>query len=170
MLSNLLHRAAKGAQNGEDLLSSILFRYAEVGSVHYWSEQHALKFTFTVRQNQEIFALQDILKPALETYHFLEGHSMRLFDLTCRNEEDVWAITVTRDVESMTQREVGLIVDLIKEKCKQHLLYDELSLPEDEQIIQEEMISHMLCSIHSDGLDKNVVALREEGRVLVFNS
>lgn len=170
MLSNLLLKDAGRVQDGVGLLSSILLRYAEVGSVHYWREQHALKFTFMIRQHQEVSSLQEILKPALEFFHQLEGQSMRVFDLACRSEENVCVITVTRDVDSMTQREVGLIVELIKGKYKKQLLYDELYLPEDEQIFQEEMITHMLYSIHSADLDKNVVALREEGRVLVFKS
>ena len=111
-----------------------------------------------------------MLSNLLEFFHQLEGQSMRVFDLACRSEENVCVITVTRDVDSMTQREVGLIVELIKGKYKKQLLYDELYLPEDEQIFQEEMITHMLYSIHSDDIDKNVVALREEGRVLVFKS
>ena len=170
MLSNLLHKDGGHVQEGVGLLSSILLRYAEVGAVHYCREQHALKFTFMVRQPQEVSSLQEILKPALEFYHQLEGQSMRIFDLVCRSEEDVCVITVTRDVDSMTQREVGLIVELIKQKYKKQLLYDELYLPEDEQIFQEEMITHMLYSIHSTDVVKNVVALREEGRVLVFKS
>jgi len=170
MLSNLLHKDAGSVQDGVGLLNSILLRYAEVGSVHYWREQHALKFTFVIRQHQDVSSLQEILKPALELFHQLEGQSMRVFDLTCRSEENVCVITVTRDVDSMTQREVGLIVELVKGKYKKQLFYDELYLHEDEQIFQEEMITHMLYSIHSDDMDKNVVALREEGRVLVFKN
>ncbi len=170
MLGNLLHKDSNHIQEGVGLLSSILMRYAEVGSVHYWCEQHALKFTFMVQHHQEVSSLQEILKPALEFFHQLEGKKMRIFDLTCQNEENVCVITITRDVDSMTQREVGLIVELLKGKYKKQLLYDELYLPEDEQIFQEEMITHLLYSIHSDDMDKNVVALREEGRVLVFRS
>jgi len=170
MLGNLLHKEVDRVQEGVGLLSSIVLRYAEVGSVHYWCEQHALKFTFMVQHHQEVSSLQEILRPALELFHQLEGQSMRTFDLACRSEENVCVITVTRDVESMTQREVGLIVELIKGKYNKQLLYDELHLPEDEQIFQEEMITHMLSSIHSDDIDKNVVALRAEGRVLVFKS
>jgi len=170
MLGNLLHKDAVYVQDGVGLLSSILLRYAEVGSVHYWREQHALKFTFIIQQPQEVSSLQEILKPALEFFHHLQGQSMRVFNLACRSEENVCVITVTRDVDSMTQREVGLIVELIKGKYQKQLLYDELYLPEDEQIYQEEMITHMLYTIHSDDIDKNVVALREEGRVLVFKS
>jgi len=170
MLSHLLHKDAGRTQDGIGLLSSILLRYAEVGSVHYWLEQHALKFTFMIQKHQEVSSLQEILKPALEFFHQLEGQTMRIFDVTCRSEENVCVMTVTRDVNSMTQREVGLIVDLIKGNYKKKLLYDELYLPQDEQIYQEEMISQMLSSIHSDDLGNNVVALREKGRVLVFKS
>jgi len=106
----------------------------------------------------------------LELFHQLEGQSMRIFDIACRSEENVCVITVTRDVDSMTQREVGLIVELLKRKYKKKLVYDEIYLPEEEQIFQEEMISHMLSSIQTREIDKNVVALREEGRVLVFKS
>ena len=123
-----------------------------------------------IRQHEEVSSLREFLKPALELFHQLEGQSMRVFDLACRSEENVCVITVTRDVDSMTQREVGLIVELIKARFKKQLIYDELYLLEDEQIFQEEMITHMLSSIHGDDINKNVVALREEGRVLVFKN
>ncbi|KJR45073.1 hypothetical protein UF75_4545 [Desulfosporosinus sp. I2] len=175
MFSNLYRdggRVQEGgrAQDGVGLLTSILLRYAEVGTVHYWCEQHALKFTFMLTKPQVDSSLQDMLKPAVEFFNQLEGRTMRVFDITYRNEEKVCVITVTRDVDSMTQREVGLIVELLKRKFHKQLLYEEMYLPEEEQIFQEEMISQMLYSIQSDTMKKNVVALREEGRVLVFKS
>ncbi|SDG89840.1 hypothetical protein [Desulfosporosinus hippei] len=157
-------------QDGVGLLTSILMRYNEVGSVHYWREEHALKFTFLVSQPQKVKSLQDLLAPALEFFHHLEGQKMRVFDVVCRSEESVCVITVTRDVDSMSQREVGLIVELIKKKYKLELIYDELYLPEDEQVYQEEKISQMLSSIQSNDINKNVLALREEGKVLVFKT
>lgn len=157
-------------QDGVGLLTSILLRYSEVGSVHYWREQHALKFTFMIARHVELSTFQEILKPALEFFHQLEGQKMRVFDISCRSEENVSVITVTRDVDSMTQREVGLIVELLKREYKQDLVYDEIYLPEDEQVLQEEMINHLLSSFQTDEINKNVVALREEGRVLVFKS
>ena len=158
------------AQDGVGLLTSILSRYAEVGSVHYWCEQQALKFTFMITHPQEASSIQNILKPAVEFFHQLEGRKMKVFDITCRSEENMCVITVTRDVDSMTQREVGLIVELLKRKYPKQLVYDEIYLPEEELIFQEDMISQMLYSIQNDNMDKNVVALREEGRVLVFKS
>ncbi|MDP4158345.1 MAG: hypothetical protein Q8911_01090 [Bacillota bacterium] len=157
-------------QDGVGLLTSILQRYSEVGSVQYWREQNALKFTFMTMRSQDVSSLHEILKPALEVFHKLEGTIMRIFDITGRCEENVCVITVIRDVDSMTQREVGLIVELLKREYKKKLLYEEINLPEDEQIFQEEMISHMLSSIQSRDINKNVVALRDEGRVLVFKN
>lgn len=169
MFSNLYKDGGR-VQDGVGLLNSILLRYAEVGSVHYWHEQHALKFTFMITQHQDVSLLQEILKPALEVFHQLEGQNMRIFDISCRSEERVCVITVTRDVDSMTQREVGLIVELLKREYKNKLVYDEMNLPEDELLFQEEMISHILSSIRIHDIEENVVALREEGRVLVFKS
>ncbi|MCB8817741.1 hypothetical protein [Desulfosporosinus shakirovi] len=157
-------------QDGVGLLTSILMRYTEVGSVHYWREQHALKFTFMVTQPQEVKSLREFLIPALEFFHQLEGMKMQVFDIASRSEEGVCVITITRDVDSMSQREVGLIVELLKRKFTKQLVYDEMYLPEDEQIYQEEMITQMLSSIQCNDINKNVVALREEGKVLVFKS
>lgn len=170
MLSNLKYKDGGRLQDGVGLLTSILMRYSEVGSVHYWREEHALKFTFMVTQEQDVKALQELLKPALEFFHQLEGQRMRIFDIACRSDEGFSVITITRDVDSMSQREVGLIVELLKRKYDHLLVYDEMYLPEDEQIYQEEMISQMLSSIQSNDINKNVVALREEGRVLVFKT
>lgn len=157
-------------QDGVGLLTSILLRYSEVGSVHYWREQHALKFTFMITRHAELSSIQEVLKPALGFFHQLEGQKIRVFDIACRSEENVCVITVTRDVDTMTQREVGLLVELLKREYKQDLVYDEIYLPEDEQVLQEEMINHLLSSFQTYDIDKNVVALREEGRVLVFKS
>jgi len=170
MLSNLKYKDGGRLQDGVGLLTSILMRYSEVGSVHYWREEHALKFTFMVTQEQDVKALQELLKPALEFFHQLEGQRMRIFDIACRCDEGFSVITITRDVDSMSQREVGLIVELLKRRYNHLLVYDEMYLPEDEQIYQEEMISQMLSSIQSNDINKNVVALREEGRVLVFKT
>ncbi|AET68968.1 hypothetical protein Desor_3479 [Desulfosporosinus orientis DSM 765] len=170
MLSNLNYYDSGYYQDGVGLLTSILMRYSEVGSVHYWREEHALKFTFMVEQIVDVTELYELLKPALEFFHKLEGLRMRLFDIKCRTEESICVVTITRDLSSMTQREVGLIVELLKGKYKKHMIFDELYLPKDEQIYQEEQISQMLTSIKTKDINKNIIALRDEGKVLVFKT
>lgn len=157
-------------QDGVGLLTSILMRYTEVGSVHYWREENALKFTFLIRGTQDVKNLNELMLSALEFYHHLEGRKMRVFDVVCKAEEFVSVITITRDVDSLTQREVGLIIDLLKKNYKDQLIYDDIYISEDERIFQEEKISQMLSSIQNINFNKNVLVLREEGKVLVFKT
>lgn len=167
MISGIFRDGGR-VQDGLSLLTSILMRYAEVGSVHYWREQHALKLIFVLNQYQDISSVNEILIPALEVFHQIEGQIMHIIEIDCRNEENICVITVTRDVESLSQSEVGLIVELLKREYEKHLIYDKTYLLEDELLFQEQLISQMLTSIQTHNIEENVVALREEGRVLVF--
>ncbi|WP_407308580.1 hypothetical protein [Desulfosporosinus sp. SB140] len=169
VFNNLPNDVRRGS-DGVDLLTSILMRYSELGAVHYWYEQHALKFTFMIKQQIDLASLEDILRPALEFYHHLEGQKIRVLEITCRNEENVSVLTIVRDLESVSQREVGLIVELLKRKFGKQLVYDETNLADEELAFQEEVISQMLTSIKFMDIQRNVIALRDEGRVLVFNN
>ena len=60
-------------------------------------------------------------------------------------------------------------MEIIKDELGDQLVTDENSLAEDEIILQEEVINHMLAAIRSNGTEKNITAVREDGRVLVFN-
>ncbi|MDI6812370.1 MAG: hypothetical protein QMC95_16400 [Desulfitobacteriaceae bacterium] len=167
---SLQYKNGGNVPEGVGLLISILLRYAEVGSVYYWPERQALKFTFMLMGEADIERLRNNLPLALEVYHQLEGHTMHDCEIGCRSEDNIHVLTIVRDVDSMTQNEVGLIVDFVKRECAEFLVCDEVNLPEDELQFQEELIDHMLANIHNNVMDKNVVAVREEGRVLVFRN
>ncbi|WP_308897695.1 hypothetical protein [Candidatus Desulfosporosinus nitrosoreducens] len=167
---NKLSKDLRLVSDGADLLTSILIRYSELGSVHYECEQHVLKFAFMIRQQKNLAPFEDILRPALELYHHLEGQTVRVFEITCRTEENVTVLTVVRDLESVRQREVGLMVELLRRKFEKELVYDEMNLDHEDLTYQEEIISQMLTSIKLMDIPRNVLALRDEGRVLVFNN
>ena len=156
--------------DGVGLLISILWRYPEVSTIHYWQEQHALKFTFMIMDIDDVSGLQVKLPEALSVFHKLENRKMLNFNIEFRQEERICVLTVTRDVDSMTQSEVGLIVELVKLEFANSLIIDQSDLPEDEIIFQEELIGQMLAKILSSDIDKNVIAVREEGKVLVFKA
>ena len=166
---NLQYKDGGYVPEGAGLLISILLRYPEVGSIYYWQEKHALQFTFLIKDEADN-SMEQSLRPALEVFHDLEGMEMEVCAIEMRQEEQVAILTITRDVNSMTRSEVGLIVELVKRKFSNHLVYDESNLPEDELMFQEELIGHMLATISTDAIDKNVVAVREEGRVIVFKN
>lgn len=166
---NLQYKDGGYVPEGAGLLISILLRYPEVGSIYYWQERHALQFTFLIKDTaDDSFELS--LRPALEVFHDLEGSAMEVCAIEIRQEEQVAILTITRDVNSMIRSEVGLIVEMVKRKFTNRLVYEESNLPEDELMFQEELIGHMLATITTDAIDKNVVAVREEGRVMVFKN
>lgn len=156
---------------GVELLISIMLRYPEMGSVRYVPKSQAIKFNFMFRCGDvPIELIRENLPLALEMFHKLENRVMTLCKIECQCEEGIGNLFITRDVESMTQNEVGLIVELIKNRVGSSLIYDEAELPEEELLYQEEIISHMLDSIRNLVIDKNVIAVREEGRVLLFRN
>lgn len=59
-------------------------------------------------------------------------------------------------------------MDLVKGSSTQELVYDEMDLMEDELEFQEEIIEQILEQLQESELDKNLVAVREDGRVLVY--
>lgn len=167
---NMQYKDGGRVPEGVGLLISILLRYVEVGSVYYLQERHSLKFTFMIMGDADVSLLKEKLPKALEVFHGLEGRTMRCCEVECRSDEGIHALTIIRDVNSMTQNEVGLIVEFVKREFNDFLVCDDMNLPEDELEFQEELIGHMLANLTKYDLDKNVVAVREEGRVLVFKS
>lgn len=150
------------------LLISILVRYPEVCSVRYLQDQHALIFQFLLFASSQVGCLPEKLQDAIDVFHELESRPMKLCKAEGKHEEDFYRLTITRDVESMNQAEVGLIVDLVKGSSSQELVYDEMEIQEEELEFQEEIIDQILEQLQKSELDKNLVAVREEGRVLVY--
>ena len=150
------------------LLVSILLRYPEVGTISCSQKQQALVLKFLVAKDCEYEGLKCKLTQALEMFHKIEGRKMKLLSIE-RYQRDLDLLVITRDLGSITQNEVNLIVEIIKKELGKQLIIDESSLLEEEIVFQEEVINHMLAAIRSNGTEKNITALREDGRVLVFN-
>ncbi len=154
---------------GTGLLVSILLRYPEVGTISCSQKQQTLILKFLVAKDCAFEQLQNKLTQALEMFHKLEGRTMRLFKIE-KHEQELDLIVVTRDLHSITKNEINLIVELMKNNIGKQLIKDEGDLPEEEIVLQEEVINHMLAALRTNGTDKSFTAVREDGRVLVFNS
>ncbi|KUO66591.1 MAG: hypothetical protein APF84_17355 [Gracilibacter sp. BRH_c7a] len=150
------------------LLVSILLRYPEVGTISCCQKQQALILKFLVTKDCKFEGLKTKLTQALEMFHKIEGRKMRLFSIE-KQEQELDLLVITRDLGSITQNEMNLIVEIIKNDLEKQLIVDDSNLMEEEIVFQEETINHMLAAIRSNGTEKNITALRDDGRVLVFN-
>jgi len=153
---------------GTGLLISILLRYPEVGTISCCQEQQSLIMKFLVAKDCAFEVLQNKLTQALELFHKIQGRKMQLLRIE-KHEQELDLIVITRDLFTITQSEINLIVELIKSTVGKQLIKDENDLPEEEISLQEEVINHMLAAIRTNGTDKSFTAVREDGRVLVFN-
>lgn len=150
------------------LLVSILLRYPEVGTISCSQEQQALVIKFLTEKNCKFELLKKKLIQALELFNKIEGRKMRLCQIE-KHEQEVSLLVIKRDLDTITQSEMNLIVEIIKTELGKQLIIDETDLPEDEIVFQEEVINHMLSALRSNGTERSVTAVREDGRVLVFN-
>lgn len=167
---NFQYKDGSDVPEGVGLLISILVRYPEVCSVRYLKQEHALKFRFLLQVPENGEKLTKKIREALEVFHRFEGNTMQLCEVEQKPEDRLSLLMITRDVGSMSQREVGLIVDLVKAEWSKQLIFEEAELSEDELIFQEEVIGQILQSFRESSLDKGFIAVREEGRVLVYKN
>ncbi|MFZ5646282.1 MAG: hypothetical protein ACOY30_01540 [Bacillota bacterium] len=155
------------------LLISILVRYPEVATINFDPVKKALKFTFIASKilgAAEMDSIRRILLESIEALNKLDGKTARM-SLVDRQDCDPYTmIEIQRDVETLVQEEIALIVALFQQYFENCLITDEgHSLYGDELLAQEEVIERMLESVRGFAGNRMLFAYREEGRVLVFN-
>ncbi|MEW5952989.1 MAG: hypothetical protein AB1815_04420 [Bacillota bacterium] len=168
-----LQRKKEDVTDSVGLLISILVRYPEVATINYEPEKQILKFNFiSVREikEKEIKKISSLVLDSIEVFNFLEGRQTGVVALNYQVSEQLTLIEVQRDMDTLVQEEISLIVDLFRQHLQPSLVTEiNESLIEEDMLIQEEIIDHMLESVRERAEEKYLYAFREEGRVLVFN-
>jgi hypothetical protein len=166
-------REDREIEKGVTLLASILVRYPEVSTVNLDSKFRILKLTFILKgpvPSDRIKAFETKLRDSLDAYsHIIEEKASPLCVKTVEFE-DITILELERDVESLTQEELSLIIGLL------HLEFQELivaeytaHLSEEDMFLQDEIIESMLEDIRGAKTGRNLVGYKDDGRVLVFN-
>lgn len=155
-----------------DFFISIMLRYPEIATVKYDPDRCKVKFTFILSEivnSLEQNKFKDILVKSLETYYQLEGKRFPEIDLAITNCDQITLIEISRDIQSLYPNEIGIMVALFRESFGKIAVVDSFAVVEDDLPYREEIIRHTLESLKKDQLENRLIALREEGRVLVFN-
>ena len=159
--------------NGISLLISILVRYPEIGTINFNPRNHTLKFIFLITEvlpDPEFAKFKAKVILSLETLCYLENRPAATVNLAKSVFEGITQIEVIRDVTSLTREEISLIIQLFRQEFPRNLVSDQNdNLLEEDLQVQEELIENMLEDLRVASNDKNFIAFREEGRVLVFN-
>lgn len=167
------YKGKEDLTNSISLLISILIRYPEVAKINFDPENHVLKFTFMyagVLSDTEIDELKHNILSSIEVYNTLECKYPQVVNLDYKISDNLTMIEIQRDVDTLVQEEIALMVELFRQSIHKSLITEESDqLVDEDLMVQEELIEHMLESIKTKSENKRLYAFREEGRVLVFN-
>ncbi|MCD5406572.1 MAG: hypothetical protein LRZ99_02630 [Desulfotomaculum sp.] len=169
------YKSSEDPTNAVNLLISILIRYPEVSTINFDSHRKKLKFHFLFTQilkEDELAALFELLKNSIEVYNILKEEKVKIVQITNQMIADFTMIKIERDVDTLTQGEIALII-----QCLKQFIDQDITLDDEEEVIyeledlqrQEELIAAMLENVKYYQEDKSLFAFREEGRVFVFN-
>lgn len=155
------------------LFVSILVRYPEVASVTYRRETHSLRLSVLVKSalpDERVSALRDAVHKSVLAYSRLVGRELRLFGFEVKSKLGVSVVEMSRDIDSLTKSELSMVLTVIRQYFGEELVVDQIPHVESEDLaVQEELIEEMLDDLRDSRQQPNLIAFREEGRVLVFN-
>ncbi len=110
------------------------------------------------------------MQQSLDAYYFLIGKDVEVCSFSFQTLEYFTTLEFQRDVLTLTQKEIALIIALLKEQFGDDLIADEDDdLMVDDLSLHEELIGRMLEHTKKTSANSRLIALRDEGRVLVFN-
>ncbi len=161
------------AYDGVGLLISILVRYPEVSTINFDPEHQILKFKFIALKTsseEEMSSLKQQMLDCIEVFNSLQGKQVRLGKVSHQHFDNYTMIEIKRDVETLVREEIDLMVALFRQNLENSLVQDDSgNYYEEDIIMQEEIIDHMLEVVKDCAVEKKLFAFREEGKVLVFN-
>lgn len=169
----LKYRNGSDVSDSIGLLISILVRYPEIATINLEPDAQVLKLTFILSElvdedTQQSFS--DRIRSSLDVYNYLEGKNPTTTTISFSDHEKLTFLEVRRDVHSLSQDEISLIISLVRDEFEQIMVKEENeNLLEEDLLVQEELIGHMLENLRDCTQEKKLIAFREEGRVLVFN-
>ena len=158
------------------LLISILVRFPQIGTVKIDSKKQVLWLNFMLAQSvptDEIEKFQQQIMDTLGAYQHITGQTPTVFQIETKQPyEKFCLLSIGRDLASLTRGELSLIITLLSEHFKDRILLDESDfVPDmvDEFGFPDDFIDSMLENVKFSRTPKNLTALRENGRVLVFS-
>ncbi|MCK4257746.1 MAG: hypothetical protein KAX49_02145 [Halanaerobiales bacterium] len=170
MVKNLPIR--EGVNDSIELMISILLRYPEIITVKTDPKTKEIIFSFLVKKKftqGEFFAIQKRLLSNLETFLFLQNKESSSIEIQLISYEDYTLVEIVRDFQSISQREISLIIQLIQNEFDTYLLTEYSHDHDiDDTEFQDEMIENLLDQLQFQN-HEDLIGFREADKVMVFH-
>ncbi|HHY40714.1 MAG TPA: hypothetical protein GX502_05625 [Syntrophaceticus sp.] len=154
-----------------NLLTSILIHYPEIATINLDPKDRVIKFSFYLKNiNIELEEIEKYMQQALQAYYYLEDITSEVNAFTFEQLDNFTIMEFCRDINSLSQKEISLVIALLKDQFGASLISDEdEDLNVDNQTLHEELISYMLENAKMSRTNIELIALRDEGKVVVYN-
>jgi len=155
------------------MLIGALVRYPEVGAVKYDPRQQTIRLSLLATgtlTDEEFSRLRERLADTVGVYNMLDQRRPVVLEIDRESFGELTAITITRDAPTLTPAEVWTIVEFCRDWFGGRLVAEPLDFAgEDEMAAQDEMIEEVLADLETGRAGRDLIAIREEGRVMVFS-
>lgn len=161
-----------GSTRGLGTLIAVLMRYPEVSSVQYNPEAKNIQVTFVIRGAIAAPVWERVWDSAvssLTAYRQMTKRPLAIVELTRDVSSDVTTIELVRDTQTVSVEEIGILIEILRDHADLTVLFDPHDLLEEDMMVQEETIQERLQTLVQEGSGQ-LVAMRDEGRVLIFNT
>jgi len=157
---------------GLDIFVSASLKHPELNAVKYEADKELIMFEFALETNLELEARKSFVENVencLQLFVGLNGIKPTVLKINCLLHSGFTFLYVYRDIKSLSEEEITLLVDLVKREFNHLLIKDRSSIIAEEQYkrrIMKNLINKMNKGYNSS---TNFFAYREEGKVFVFN-
>jgi hypothetical protein len=172
-MKGVFSRDSESYTNSMSLIVSLLIRYPEIATLRLDPVGRSFIFSFIFRYKFSLAqqkAFQEELEMSLEALAVLDRAEPEIIDFSFKRQKDLSFLEIRRDIASFSSDELSLIVKIINNRYGQEVIKDEESeAGEEDLLFQEEMIAHMMEELKETPQEKELIGIREEGRVMIFN-
>lgn len=155
------------------LLLSYAVRYPEIAAVRYDPRRQSLRLSFLVTgsiSSEEFEQAKGKLLETLDVYHLLEQRQPEVMQFSHEGLGDLNTLSLEREIATLSPEELYTVVEVMKELFGGRVVSESIDLTGEEDVwAQDEMIEEMLASLAERRNSSNLIAIREDGRLMFFH-
>ena len=167
-----LRRGDEPTARSIQLLVSYAVRYPDIATVRYDPRHQSLRLSFLVKgavSHEEYERASARLRESLEVYHLLHQREALLVEVSREELGELSSLAVERDVLSFTPEEIYTVVEVVRSLFHGRIIAEPIEFfGEEELLAQDEMIEEVLASLSTQRSQPNLIAIREEGKLMIF--
>ncbi len=154
-----------------DMLINVSVNYPELNGIKYQTNEQTIALKFALQGMQtgdHLPGLQMKLRKCYQLYHSLYDSQPKIFNIIVDELEGIIFFTLYRDEATLTEEEVDLYINILKDDYDQHLVKDNIDIKTIDTYKQS-LKKNLLHRIYTSQNCNSFWAFRQGGKVFVLN-